>query len=100
MTSAHAHITCRTFDDVQLYPGPHLNVIVGPNGESPLITGVHWHQLYYVCEQLFDKWLGNGHQQICPAIPICRLVPMCVHCLYFSLQVLENQALFVPFVSV
>ena len=29
-----AMITCRTFDDVELYPGPNLNVIVGPNGKQ------------------------------------------------------------------
>lgn len=23
---------CRTYDDVEFQPGPHLNVIIGPNG--------------------------------------------------------------------
>lgn len=35
-------ILCSTFDDIELYPGPGLNVIVGPNGtgKSSIVCGI------------------------------------------------------------
>lgn len=49
-----SYCTCRTFDDVDVHPGPHLNVIVGPNGKPVQCVDMCMH------EQCLGIELGKG----------------------------------------
>lgn len=58
-----------TYDHVEFRPGPHLNMIIGPNGTGKssiacaIALGLNWPPSVRCSESLSFQWLTSGRQR-------------------------------------